>query len=211
MNGINQLVTRPDLADRTINLDLPKIAEYRDQTQLDTQWLEDYPQLTGALYDLMVSTLAFLPTVQIAKLPRMGDFAKLGVAMCKALRLDKDFVALFNRNRDEVVLRGVESSPVALALLKLIQARDKFEGTLSDLLNDLSNYVPSHFDKNHWVKSPRGLGELLRRLAPALIVSGVHVEELKHPNGDKKRSKEGIQWLIYKINLSTDTVVPSTH
>lgn len=201
MNGINQLVTRPDLADRTINLDLPKI-EYRDQSQLDSQWLEDYPQLTGALYDLMVSTLAFLPTVQIAKLPRMGDFAKLGVAMCKALRLDKDFVALFNRNRDEVVLRGVESSPVALALLNLIDVKDKYEGTLSDLLNDLGNYAPKHFDKNHWVKSPRGLGELLKRLAPALKVGGIDVEELA-------RTKQGKRYSIRKIDLPTDTLTPS--
>jgi hypothetical protein len=199
MNGINQLVTRPDLADRTINLDLPKI-EYRDQSQLDSQWLEDYPQLTGALYDLMVRTLAFLPTVQITKLPRMGDFAKLGVAMCKALRLDKDFVALFNRNRDEVVLRGVESSPVALALLSLIDVRDKYEGTLSDLLNDLGNYAPKHFDKNHWVKSPRGLGELLKRLAPALKVSGIEVEELT-------RTTRGKPYRIYKIDLPTDTLL----
>lgn len=202
MNGINQLVTRPDLADRTINLDLPKI-EYRDQSQLDSQWLEDYPQLTGALYDLMVSTLAYLPTVQIAKLPRMGDFAKLGVAMCKALRLDKDFVTIFNRNRDEVVLRGVESSPVALALLALIDVKDKFEGTLSDLLNDLGNYAPKHFDKNHWVKSPRGLGELLKRLAPALKVGGIDVEELG-------RTKQGKRYCIRKIDWSTDTVKPAT-
>jgi hypothetical protein len=89
-----------------------------------------------------------------------------------------------------------------LALLSLIDVRDKYEGTLSDLLNDLGNYAPKHFDKNHWVKSPRGLGELLKRLAPALKVGGIDVEELA-------RTKQGKRYSIRTIDLPTDTLTPS--
>ncbi|WP_308874115.1 bifunctional DNA primase/polymerase [Thiothrix subterranea] len=42
MNGINQLVTRPDLADRTICIELPKI-EYVDDATLTAAWEQDYP------------------------------------------------------------------------------------------------------------------------------------------------------------------------
>lgn len=201
MNGINQLVTRPDLADRTICIELPKITatQREDETTLNAAWDSDYPKITGALYDLLSATLRELPNVTLKEKPRMGDFAVLGVAMVRAMGLDVDFVAVFNRNRDDVVRRGVESSPVALALVALIRADNEFKGILKELLTELERHQPKHYDRAGWVKSPRGLGEVLRRLEPALLVYGIGIEKLP-------RTKEGEPYHIYKFNQQADTV-----
>lgn len=199
MNGINQLVTRPDLADRTICIELGKVS-YKDEACLKAAWDEDYPRLTGALYSLLAAMLRELPTVKLAKLPRMGDFARLGVAMVRALRLDVDFLTAYNRNRDEVVRRGVDSSPVALALVQRIRVKGAFDGLVGELLQSLEDHKPLHYDKAAWVKSPRGLGESLRRLAPALLVYGIDVSE-------PVRTNAGVRVQVRQIDRASDTVV----
>ncbi|OQX04481.1 MAG: hypothetical protein BWK73_36060 [Thiothrix lacustris] len=199
MNGINQLVTRPDLADRTICIELQKV-EYVDDTTLTAAWQEDYPKIVGSLYTLLANTLRELPAVQLAKNPRMGDFARLGVAMVKAMNQDADFLAAYNRNRDEVVRRGVESSPVALALVGRIRAKGMFEGSLTDLMATLQDFRPEHYDKAAYPKSARGMGETVRRLAPALLVYGIEV--IVHP-----RKNDSIPYTIRAIDKQTDTVV----
>ena len=199
MNGINQLVTRPDLADRTICMELHQIKSYVDEATLTAAWEQDYPKILGAMYDLLAGALRDLPTVKLDKLPRMGDFAKLGAAMCKALRNDQIFVDIFNDNRDRVVARGVESSPVALALVSFIRSERLFEGTTSELMLNISvdAYQPRYFDKQAWPKSPRGLGEILRRLAPSLKVYGIDVQQRAG------RSRKTI-YTIQLINLKSD-------
>lgn len=189
----------PDLADRTICIELPKI-EYVDDATLTAAWEQDYPKLVGALYTLLSGALRELPSVKLAKNPRLGDFGKLGVAMVKALNQDADFLAAYNRNRDEVVRRGVDSSPVALALVAMIRVRNVFEGSLTELMETLVDFRPKHYDPAVWPKSARGLGEVLRRLAPALLVYGIEVEALK-------RAENSIPYRIRKLDKQSDTVV----
>jgi hypothetical protein len=201
INGINALIHRPDLADRTICLELQKI-HYENEEVLKKAWLSDYPKILGALYDLLSKTLqvlAVLPEIPKERNIRLSDFGRLGVAMLKAMDLEGDFLSIFTLNNNEVRSRGVESSPVALALVERIKAKGAFEGTLAELLNDLDGFAPKHYDKAAWVKSPKGLGDLLRRIAPSLKVYGLDVEELP-------RNKHGKPYRIRKINPVTDTI-----
>lgn len=199
MNGINQLVLRPDLSDRTVCLELLKIDTYTDEEYLKAQWARDYPKLTGALYSLLSRVLVELPGVVIAKPPRMADFARLGTAMVKALGVDVDFVAAFNSNRDKVVLRSVDASPVAYALLERIRVYGSFEGALGELMSLLEQHKPAYCDSATWPKSARGLGEILRRLTPALAVSGLDIEALD-------RGNNRYDYRIRKIEPTTDTI-----
>ncbi len=200
MNGINQLVTRPDLADRTVCLELHKIQSYVDEATLMTAWERDYPKILGGLYDLMAVALRDMSLVKLDKLPRMGDFAKLGEAMCLGLGSPHSFVEVFNANRDSVVARGVESSPVALALVSFINSEKLFEGTASELMREISRepYLPKYYDRQAWPKSPRGLGEIIRRLAPSLQVYGVDIQQAQG------RSRKTI-YTIRLIDKVTDT------
>ena len=189
INGISELVTRADLADRTISISLSKITKYITESDLEKAWDADYPKITGALYSLLSETLAELPAVQIDKPPRMADFARLGQAMLNTniLGVDESFSEIFQRNRDTVITRSIEASPVALAVIDLLNgsySTGKFTGTMKDLLNELSNHKPKFYDSNAWPKSPRALGDIIKRLAPALRVRGIDAVKEDKPKRD---------------------------
>ena len=77
LNGIEDIVARPDLADRAIFLTLEAIPEERRRPE-DALWEEfkaRRPSILGALLDAIVEGLRRLPETHLPKLPRMADFA----------------------------------------------------------------------------------------------------------------------------------------
>ena len=198
MNGITQLATRPDLGDRTIALQLPRIKNYKTELELSNKWNNDLPQIMGALYALLSQVLAELPKVKpLSKPPRMADFAYLGQAMLNVQEIDRSFSDIFINNRDRVVLRAIESSPVAQALIKLIDGEQSYIGTKGGLMDKLVRYQSRYFDRSSWPKSVQGLMNSLNRIAPALRVQGIEIIE------DKKRYKDGYRIKVLKIDTNT--------
>ena len=193
INGISQLSTRPDLGDRTVAIELPRVKKYITEAKLNDKWEQDLPFILGSLYSLMSKTLAELPAVVIDKPPRMADFARLGQAMLNAQGINKSFTQIYQRNRDRVVLRAIEASPVAQAIINMIDVEVFYKGTKGGLMERLDFHKPKYFDRNAYPKSVRGLSDALRRLAPALRVQGIEIIE------DKKRYKDGYRIEIHKI------------
>lgn len=77
LNGIEDIITRPDLADRAIFLTLDPISEDLRQPKklLWEAFEEARPQILGALLDAVSLGLKRLPDTMLEKLPRMADFA----------------------------------------------------------------------------------------------------------------------------------------
>jgi hypothetical protein len=77
LNGIDHLAERPDLADRAIILQLPRIKDEirRDEEQLYAEYGRDQPQILGALFTAISAALDRLPKVRLSCKPRMADFA----------------------------------------------------------------------------------------------------------------------------------------
>lgn len=199
INGISQLVTRPDLAERTIGIELPKIKRRKTGTELTEQWEKDYPLILGALYQLMAESLRDLHLAAPDKLPRLGDYGLLGAAMCLALKNGVDFCHIAQRKFNEAIARGVESSPAIQALIELINQDKLFEGTAGELLAQLDrdSIRPRYFDRQAWPKSAKGLSNIIRQLAPSLQVYGISVEWYA------TRSNK-TDYLIQKIDKQTD-------
>ena len=83
LNGIEDVITRPDLADRALFLTLPSISDARRRPEIEL-WREfelARPRLLGALLDAASHGLRVLPDVRLQRLPRMADFARLGGGM----------------------------------------------------------------------------------------------------------------------------------
>jgi phage/plasmid primase-like uncharacterized protein len=183
INGIVPLVTAQDLTDRVVHIELPELAAYRPERELDAGFDADAPAIFGGLLDLFVATLAELPRVKLDRPPRMADFAALGEAMMRAEGNDPGaFVSLYSANRRESVARSLESSPVACAIRRLVDEssdtgtawpRDGGPGTVEHLLTRLSDYREG---ADAWPRSARGLGDALRRQRPALAQIGIGIE-----------------------------------
>ena len=77
LNGIGEMTSRPDLADRALVVRLPTIPE--DQREPESAfWAEfdtDHPGLLGAVLNAVAGALKRLDSVQLELFPRMADFA----------------------------------------------------------------------------------------------------------------------------------------
>ena len=82
INGIDDLASRGDLADRAIVLSLPPIPEEARRTEADLFSSFDRVRagVLGALLDAVSCAMRRLPSVELPVLPRMADFAAWAVA-----------------------------------------------------------------------------------------------------------------------------------
>jgi hypothetical protein len=77
LNGIEDVISRSDLADRAISLTLGPIAEEqrRSEAELWREFEPARPRILGALLDAAAHGLRVLGCVRLDRLPRMADFA----------------------------------------------------------------------------------------------------------------------------------------
>jgi len=204
LNGIAVVATRPDLIDRVVHVDMPVIASDRRRDEADTTagWEQDRPGVFAALLDVFVMALARLPSVILTEKQRMADFERLGEAVARALGYD---AGEFQRQYGEMVRAGIdralESNPVAQALDSFIEdVMLPWQGATTHLFDRLDIYAKH--DRGNWPRSPKGLSDQLRRIAPAFRAKGVEITHVGH-------TRQGGQWRITVSKASTPTPTPA--
>lgn len=186
LNGIEDVVTRPDLAERALLLTLDAIPENRRRTEADLSAALDrvLPRILGVLLDALVHGLRRLPTVQLESLPRMADFALLATACETAFWPEGTFVLAYAANREEGIDRVIESDPVAAAIRSLFGDGDEWSGTATDLLAHLNQQVPEGVRGGRtWPTTARALAGRLRRAATFLRGIGIDVTFAQEGHG----------------------------
>ncbi|MBC7625477.1 MAG: hypothetical protein H7232_19135 [Aeromicrobium sp.] len=177
LNGINAVVTSQDLVDRCVHIDLPIVLKRLLAGDVNARFEGAWPELLGALLDLFSEVLKTLPTVHIdpERRPRMADFAYLGEALMKAQgEQDGAFVRLYDEKRKQGIHRTVDACAVGAALMSHFERQPGWwRGTLSQLLILIE---PFQRRGDAWPKSPRALGDVLRRVSPALRQLGFKCE-----------------------------------
>src|SRR5213078_5023396 len=100
LNGIEDIVTRPDLADRAVLLTLEPIPEERRRAEVElwAAFEAERPRILGVLLDAVVEGLKRLPETRLEKLPRMADFALWATACEGALWAEGAFGAAYSSN-----------------------------------------------------------------------------------------------------------------
>lgn len=159
------------------------------QTFDDQKARKDASLIFGALLDLFALTLAKLPSIAIppAQRPRMADFAQLGEAMhCAMGRPEGEFLEIYTHHRRDAIRRTVDSNPVAVACMEFTAKGHSYRGTVKGLLEKLNTFSMSMERGDYWPRSPRGLGDALRRVAPALRQIGIQVSV------DAKANRDGV-------------------
>ena len=178
LNGIEDIVTRPDLADRAIFLTLEPIAEERrrPEAELWAAFEAERARILGVLLDAVVEGLKRLPDTHLPKLPRMADFALWASACETALWPAGTFWSAYCGNRDEAVEAVIDADPVAAAVRAVMTERTVWTGTASDLLGALGEAAGERIAKSKtWPDSPRALSGRLRRAAAFLRKIGIEV------------------------------------
>jgi len=187
LNGISDIATRHDLADRSLIVHLPPISEKNRMSEREmwSAWHRSKPSILRMLIDSVSAALRNLHDVKLSVLPRMADFAKWVTAAEIDLGWTKGtFIKAYETNRMNLVDIALEADIVATAILALMQEAEEWSGTPSELYEDLKRKVPEYERKsNAW---PRGANVLSGRLVRAqtfLRKKGIEIE----------RSKSGIR------------------
>jgi hypothetical protein len=178
LNGIEDIVTRPDLADRAVFLTLEPIPEERrrPEAELWAAFEAERPRILGVLLDAVAHGLERLPETRLEKLPRMADFA-LWATACETIHWRAGtFWAAYNNNIAGAIENVVEGDPVANAVRSLMSTRTQWTGTASDLLGALEIEAGERVARaKTWPFTPRALSDKLRRAATSLRKLGISI------------------------------------
>lgn len=179
-NSIDDIVTRPDLADRCLPIRLSEIEPEmrRSDDEIESEFRKLQPQIFAGLLDLYSKAIQVLPTLKFEKLPRMAKFAKLGMAVYIAMGLTpesflKDYEGLMN----ESIKYSAETNEIVQSIEKLLNSKcDFWEGSCTELMEELRNIVSPDFKKSkQWPVDPRAMSDRLNRLQPLFKPQGIRV------------------------------------
>lgn len=180
LNGIDDVATRGDLADRTLLVTLKPITDSKRRTEkaLWRAFEGDAPFIFGAVLDALAHGLKHLPTTKIDRLPRMADYA-LWIAACEGSIWKRgEHMKVYAKNRNDAAEIVLDADSVAAALRQHMQGRSSTTTDITSLLSTLSGLAPDHVKKGpSWPQTPRGLSSRLKRLAPALRSVGITITD----------------------------------
>ena len=180
LNGIPDLATRPDLADRAIVVTLPVIpaTDRKFEGEFNKALTKAAPRIVAGLLDAVSTALANIGSVRLTEAPRMADFAKWVSAAEPALGWTQGaFMDSYAANREHSDRATVEGNPVALAILKLLKEEIRWSGTMTDLKTILRNRYPNLTDDPYsFPRQENKLSAAIRRIQPPLRRMGVKLE-----------------------------------
>ncbi|MCM2332378.1 MAG: hypothetical protein NDI82_00325 [Anaeromyxobacteraceae bacterium] len=211
LNGIEELVTRSDLLDRAVVLNLPKIEETdrRDEEEFWADFEEARPRILGALLDALAGVMRELPSVVLPRKPRMADFAKVGVAVETALGWPPgSFMAAYTGNRSVANEIAIEASLIGPFIRALAAQPRGWTGTPEALLKRLdelytrsraglpvtgslgfnNSVSPGGPKPKNWPSNAQQLSAKLQRIMPNLAEVGVVVERGQTPGSNSTRT-----------------------
>lgn len=188
LNGINQVITKPDLLDRSILLKLQRIAtdDRKTEEEIWQQFAEDRSKILGAIFDVLSKAIEIHKDLKLTDLPRMADFTRWGYSIAEAagyggeqfLQAYKDNIALQNEE-------AIEASPVALAIIGFMEDRESWEGAPAELLAVLNvDHKLMHLRVGPgWPKEHTWMTRRINEVQPNLSERGIQVETLRTSAG----------------------------
>ena len=181
INGIDVVVPRGDLMDRSIFLELPKVEGRKSEAELEAAFLAAWPRIFGLLLDATAEGLKNRGQVTLANPPRMMDFA-LWVTACEpALPCEPgEIMQYYTQARKDRSLDNVMADAFARAIFQHIRASIP-DITAADLLARLSQAegVAISEPPRGWPRDAARVGTKIRRIAPLLREIGVEISASK--------------------------------
>jgi hypothetical protein len=187
LNGIGTFVTRPDLLERTIMLELPTISpEKREREKvLDENFKEAGPGIMGAIFDALSRALRDLEAVHLDRMPRMADHCHWVVAATGDYSYPDELA-----KHQSIVSGEIVSNELIVEFIRdFLNDRPDgvWTGALNELLQGLERLAETKpaSTARRLPGSATQLSNELERLKPQL--SGLGIEYEKLPRTSKSR------------------------
>lgn len=215
LNGIDDLPARPDLLDRAIVLTVPVIPsdKRRSDSEIQTTFNRELPGIFGAILDSLVSIKQKVPYIRLSKLPRMAEFAKVAVAGLGHFGLPQETVLeyLF-ANQNEAIESCLELNPLARVILKFMESKSFWTGSMTQLKNEFDRIVYDLGIKDRtYPDSLQGLSRAIDRLTPVLKGQGIVIEKHRSSAGREIIFKNSKQMSSYPSLPSQPLTIGPNH
>jgi hypothetical protein len=173
-NGINVAISKPDLLDRCLLIQLEAIDTCRDEAGIWKQFAEARPGILGAIFTRLSNAIRDYHEKKPSRLPRMADFARWASAASDPKQFLKDYQANVSRQ----VAESIAESVVATVLLAWLEseAHAGWSGQPHVLYAKLKEHAVSIGIDKGFPSAVSTLGKKLREVRPSLFALGWKVE-----------------------------------
>lgn len=189
LSGINLVVDRPDLLDRSIILPLERVpeGERRAEREFWAGFESERPRLFGAMLTALARAMELEPQLHLEALPRMADFARWGAAASEALgSTSQSFLGAYAENVKRQNDAAIDASPLAQAVIEFMRDRDGWTGTPSLFLEELRRAAASveiDMKDRAWPLNVNWLWRRLRPVLPNLMDLGIECVDERSRDG----------------------------
>jgi hypothetical protein len=177
LTSIGNVVTKPDLLERSIVIELARITseDRASESDLANGFDRYHGDILGGLLNITVAALQHRDTTKCPKYTRMGQFAHLGEGVQAYLKYALGSVERRMAAGADIANEiAIESSPVASTLRNWILAHEgTWQGSASDLLNILKSHAKKSELAGTLPKTANSLSGELKKVESALFQSGI--------------------------------------
>lgn len=178
INGINLVVTKADLLDRSLIFTLNRTHTFEREEVFWNRFEDRKPYILGAIFDTLVKTLQILKSApSLEEDFRMADFAHWAAAISEVLGYGRArFLIAYKNNITSQNDEALDASPVGLTIIKFLSDEDSWEGTPTELLSELDKIaIELRIDQKHrsWPKDARWLWRRISEVLPNLEAEGI--------------------------------------
>lgn len=187
INGIDIQVTQGDLADRLLRIALPRINDGRRAEKIiAAEWVKEWPNVLGGLLTLAAAVHHRLPSITVANLPRMADYAEVLAAVdqiCGSNGLQR-----YREQVKRVSADTLDNAFIGALINRRYSCKDKAS---KEILADLTPTDEKWKPPKYWPDNARAVTGQLTRHAPALRAQGWMID-----NDDAANKDSVIRWTI---------------
>ena len=182
LNGIHAFIDQPDLAQRTLTLDMRSFDESSRKSEGDMlrEFELELPAIQRGLFDLISNILLHMPTAEVTNPERMIDFVRWLAGYEKACGLPP---GIYQAAYSEALCLGQRDSLLDNLLgATLLEYAEKhighsWSGTPTELLTKLNATRSLSAQRSReWPQCPIGLSKRLGPLHAPLLSQGIRVE-----------------------------------
>ena len=175
ITSINLVAEQPDLLDRSLLFRMPRISS--ESRQCESSYWQEFqkmrPLLLGWIFDVLAGAMDIMPTVKVESLPRLADFYRWGIAISLALGESESAVmAAFDQNRQKINEALLDANSLVSTIVDFINRQAKWEGTATELLNELINLSSA----KTLPKAANQLSRQLKEIETTLGKSGIELQ-----------------------------------
>jgi hypothetical protein len=176
LNGINLLISRSDLMDRSILLHLERISpsKRKDERELWADFEKSKSGILGGIFNILSKAMKIYPNIRPERLPRMADFARWGHAIASALgRNPSDFEKAYQLNIERQNEEVIANNTLAQAVLQLMADKAEWRGTIKQAYQALFEIAKPDKADSSFPKVERTLKKGLNRIKTNLFDVGI--------------------------------------